>query len=63
MPDRRCHDCGASLAEGEGWIVPPDYPGMDPLLATLDGIPICDRCLLARRGRGPGRTPPKPGNT
>jgi hypothetical protein len=52
MPDRRCHDCGTFLRDGEGWIVPFDYPGMDRLLATLDKIPICDRCLLTRRGRG-----------
>jgi hypothetical protein len=52
MTDRRCHDCGVFLREGEGWIVPLDYPGTDPLLATLDRIPICDRCLLTRCRRG-----------
>lgn len=53
MPDRRCHDCGTFLRDGEGWIVPLDYPGMGLLLATLDKIPICDRCFLTRHGRGP----------
>ena len=52
MADRRCLDCGCFLAEAEGWIVTLDYPGTDPLLATLDKILICDRCLLRRSGRG-----------
>jgi hypothetical protein len=52
MIDRRCHDCGGSLAAGEGWIVPPDYPSIDPLLTALAQVPVCDRCLLARCGRG-----------
>jgi len=52
MVDRRCHDCGCLLAEAEGWIVTLDFPERDPLLATLDRIPICDRCLLRRCGRG-----------
>jgi len=51
MTDRLCHDCGRLLAAGEGWLVSLDFPGRDPLLATLDKIPICDRCLLTRCGR------------
>jgi hypothetical protein len=51
MPDRRCHDCGTFLRDDDGWIVPVDYPG----IATLDKIPICDRCLLTRYGRGPAK--------
>lgn len=47
-PDRRCHDCGGSLGAGEGWIVPLDYPTLDRLLADLDKVPICDRCMVAR---------------
>jgi len=53
VPDRRCHDCGTILRDGEGWLVPLDYPDMDPLLATVDKIPICDRCFLTRHRRGP----------
>jgi len=55
MTDRRCNDCGTFLRDGEGWIVPLDYPSMDPLLATLDRIPICDRC-----SRVAGVAPPNP---
>lgn len=64
MIDRRCHDCGDSLAAGEGWIVPPDYPSVEPLLAALANVPVCDRCLLARCGRVvTDRRPSKSGDT
>jgi len=58
MPDRRCHDCGCLLAGGEGWIIPPDYPSKDQLVAAPDKVSICDRCLLARCGRGGAASPP-----
>jgi len=54
IPDRGCHDCGCLLAGGKGWIVPLDYPGKGRLIASLEKVSICDRCLLARCGDGSG---------
>jgi hypothetical protein len=52
MADRLCNDCDTFLPDDEGWLVPFDYPEMDPLIATLGKLVVCDRCLLTRRRRG-----------
>jgi len=48
---RSCEDCGAPLKEGEGWIVPPDFPaGYDDRVVTLGEIALCETCEERRRG-------------
>ena len=54
MPDRRCQDCDAFLSDRDGWIVPFEYPDMEPLLDPPPKGSICDRCLVARRQRRTG---------
>jgi hypothetical protein len=56
MPDRRCEDCGRLLRDGDGWIVPPDYPGMDASPGARDTVPLCNLCLLTRCRVARGRT-------
>ena len=46
MPDRWCDDCGTFLRDGDGWIVPPDYPVMDASPGARDTLRLCNLCLL-----------------
>lgn len=50
MPDRRCHACGSALTDSEGWIIPLDYPEMDPLFSTYDKV----RSAIADCSHGAG---------
>jgi hypothetical protein len=56
MPHRRCEDCGTFLRNGDGWIVPPDYPRMDTSPGARDTVPLCNLCLLTRCRGARGRT-------